>query len=248
MYTVIGVMPATFATPTINTEAWTPVHVSILSRQTSAEFIFCEVTVASRLASALNKHAQKCRLSITILRLNIQQTTKTAPQSCFLFMNVSSESHGARCMSCLRRSVFVLLIACANFANLLLARAAEREREFVIRGALGAGKWRLIRQSSTRACWLNSLVACLPLGSRTGERVCWLLSSLTPAAACRNRCRCSRAAAFTLGVSLLTGVIFGLLPAWDGCANWHWRITKRRRSKCDGGKRTATTTKYVRCR
>ena len=107
---------------------------------------------------------------------------------------------------------FVLLIACANLANLMLARAESRQREFAIRSALGAGRWRLLRQFLTEGIvlaliggalgaalgfgGLRALLAANPEGlPRAGEIVLDPLVLL-----------------FTLVVSLVTGVLFGLSP------------------------------------
>ena len=108
---------------------------------------------------------------------------------------------------------FVLLIACANIANLLLARATARRKEMAIRAAMGAGRWRIVRQLLT-----ESLLLAI-IGGGVGLIIArlmikWILY-VSPTAIPRSReiTLDWKVLAFTLGVSVLTGILFGLVPA-----------------------------------
>jgi predicted permease len=108
--------------------------------------------------------------------------------------------------------LFVLLIACANVAGLLLARASARGTEVAVRGALGAGRARLIRQMLTESVILSLA------GGVAGVAFGWvglraLLASLDPGDLPSGLGIDYRVLIFTAGISVLTGLVFGLAPA-----------------------------------
>jgi predicted permease len=110
----------------------------------------------------------------------------------------------------------VLLIACANVANLLLSRAAGRQKEIGLRVALGASRWRLIRQLLTESIMLSFLGGLFGIIFAV-----WIKDGLIAVSDWGGRGMNTleprldwRVLAFTLALSLLTGIIFGLAPAW----------------------------------
>jgi putative ABC transport system permease protein len=112
-------------------------------------------------------------------------------------------------------TVLVLLVACANVANLLLARAAAREREMAVRVALGAGRGRLARQLITESLILATLGATLGIvfamwGSRA--LIAMLSRGRTPVAL--DLSVDPAMLVFTIAVTTATGLLFGLVPAW----------------------------------
>ena len=245
-YTIIGVMPAGFVSPRENAEAWTPVH---LSNPVAANFRGVHfLRTYGRLAPGTTLEQARSEMKLIDQQLAAEYPADNKNRNTVLIplhQRVVGDSRNALLILFAAVSL-VLLIACANFANLLLARAAERGREIVIRTALGAGRWRLIRQLLTESV-LISLA-----GGAIAVLIAWWGTSLLVAFKPENLPRLQeigvdfRVLAFTFGLSLLTGLIFGLLPAWTASrAGVNESLKERGRSATAGGAQQRLRSTFV---
>jgi putative ABC transport system permease protein len=129
--------------------------------------------------------------------------------------NVTQRDSGPQLMVLFAMVALVLLIACTNVANLLLARGAARQREFAIRGAMGATPGRLMRQ-----LLIESLLCAFAGGLLGIVMGSWLISVLTPLVVTNAGIEGLKPSldltvlAYAIGATLLSGIFFGIIPAW----------------------------------
>ena len=213
-WTVIGVMPQGFAYPRMRHQMWLPLSATPRTEADLRE----RVDAIARLREGVSLNAAQTEIKAIVQRLNEAQPRRNGWGMSAHRLDEQRVNPGPRrAMLLLFGAVcFVLLIACANAANLLLARAAAREKEIALRAALGAGRWRLIQQLVAESLLLSLL------GGSVGVLLAlWgvdVLARFAPKEITflmlNDISVNGRALTFTLGVCVLTGLICGLAPAW----------------------------------
>jgi predicted permease len=238
-YTVVGVLPVNTGLNIGDTDVWMPIAFTAdRALQRSNRYLI----VLGRLKPGVTLEQARSEMNVIADQLAKQYPASNAGWKVLvrpLIEDVNGE-HKPMLLLLLGAVAFVLLIACANVANLLLARAAARQKEIIVRLALGASRWRITRQLLTESvllstaggilgsalafCGLKTLLAMSDLND-FGPRV--LDFSLD-----------GRMLVFTIAVTLLTGLSFGIAPSWQASKpNMNELLKDAGRGSTDGRRR-----------
>jgi putative ABC transport system permease protein len=211
-HTVIGVMPPRFMFPQTQ-RMWVPIapYYEPLSRDIRALQVFARLRpgISTEQASA-DLAGISGRLATAYPSENEGWAFEAGPLAEWMI----PDEVELVILSMMGAVTLVLMIACSNVANLLLARASVRHREISIRAALGAGRLRIIRQLLTEAVMVGVLSA--PIGVVLAWGFLKLLDRGIPPDSIPyfiHWALDARSLAYTIGVSMLTGLVFGLVPA-----------------------------------
>jgi len=211
-YTVIGVMPQGFLFPDRSTELWVPWQ---LTKEKLADHGSHFLNVIARLKPGVSLQTANAELATIAKQIEQEHPDDNAKVGAFavpLREHVAGDIRPA-ILVLFGAVCFVLLIACANIANLLLARASGKRRELAVRLTLGASRLRIIGQMLTESLLLAMIAGSIGLALSVWARQ--FLASLIPAgiAPLAGPLLDGRVFLFTAGVSILTGILFGVIPA-----------------------------------
>jgi predicted permease len=232
-YTVIGIMPREFSFPNRAAELWTPMRFA------GADFDDRNnnyLHAIARLRRGISLEAARAEMNVVAAQLKQHYPKENAQTDAGVFALRDEVSEQSRVMllALSGAAACVLLIACANLANLLLARALGRRLELALRTALGAGRERLVRQLLTESLVLAGLGGVF--GVALAGIAVPLLSRLVPTTLpiTDTPALDLRVLAFAAVVTVLTGVVFGMAPVLRGGAEAE-RVGLRAGAQAGGG-------------
>jgi putative ABC transport system permease protein len=215
-FTVIGVMPATFLGLENDAQLWIP-FAQYAPRASMANRGDRGFSVLGRLKSGITLEAAQREIDTIAARLARQYPATNEARGVEVSMLAAELFGRLRTATQLLMAAiaFVLLIVCANVANLLIARSELRRREIALRLAIGAGRARLLQQLVTESCVMTAFGAAA--GLALAQATIQLLVSMSPVPfpLIFSPRLDGRAALFTTAVSLICGIAVGTAPWWQ---------------------------------
>jgi putative ABC transport system permease protein len=216
-FTVIGVMPADFYYPVRDNQLWTPL---VVPPGTAADRSLRFLRVLARLKPSVSLPQAQTEIATIAGRIAAEHADTNAGQGALVVSLKGEATRDIRpaLLTLMGAVGFVLLIACANVANLLLTRSAKRRGELAVRAALGASRSRLVRQFLTESILLSLLGGSLGV-LLASFSVNGLVRMFPPTISNLNIPRVEsipidlRVLGFALLVSIVTAVLFGTVPA-----------------------------------